>query len=115
MAIANVQLIDQLERSREEIARRADAERTLREIAARVSAILDPADVLERIVVEAARLLDSDGARIDLWDDDLGALRWAYSRSGDAMRDVPGLGPHRRAQARARRWPAWPSPSRPRS
>ena len=91
MAIATVHLIDQLERSREEIARRAEAERTLREIAARVSAILDPADVLERIVFEAARILGSDGARIDLWDEDLEALRWAYA-SGDAMREVPDWG-----------------------
>jgi PAS domain S-box-containing protein len=91
VAIATVHLIDQLERSREEIARRAEAERTLREIAARVSAILDPADVLERIVFEAARILGSDGARIDLWDEDLEALRWAYA-SGDAMREVPDWG-----------------------
>ena len=71
---------------------------TLREIAARVSAILDPADVLERIVVESARILGSDGARIDLWDEEMGALRWAYAvRRGDVRR--PGLGPDRRAQA----------------
>lgn len=88
VAIANVRLIRQIEDSREENARRADAEKTLREIAARVSAILDPADVLERIVNEAARLLESDGARIDLWDEELGALRWMYA-AGDAMRDIP--------------------------
>jgi PAS domain S-box-containing protein len=91
IAITNARLIRELEQSREENARRADTERTLREIAARVSAILDPADVLERIVTEAVRLLASDGARIDLWDDELGALRWAYS-AGDAMREVPGWG-----------------------
>ena len=91
VAIATVHLIDQLERSRAVIERRAEAERTLREIAARVSAILDPADVLERIVFEAARILGSDGARIDLWDDSMGALRWAYA-SGEAMRDVPDWG-----------------------
>ncbi len=90
-AIANVRLITALERSREETARRADAERTLREIAARVSAILDPTEVLERIVAEAARLLASDGARIDLWDEELGALRWAFA-SGSAMQDVPDWG-----------------------
>ncbi len=91
VAIANVTLIGALERSREENARRADAERTLREIAARVSAILDPAEVLDRIVVEAARLLASDGARIDLWDEGLDALRWAYS-AGDAMAEIPPWG-----------------------
>ncbi len=91
IAITNARLIRDLQESREENARRADAERTLREIAARVSAILDPTDVLERIVTEAARLLESDGARIDLWDDELGALRWAYS-AGDAMREMPEWG-----------------------
>ena len=91
VAIANVRLIAELERSREETARRADAERTLREIAVRVSSILDPTEVLDRIVLEAARLLDSDGSRIDLWDDETQSLLWAYS-AGDAMRDVPDWG-----------------------
>ena len=91
IAIANVTLIGELERSREENAQRADAERTLREIAARVSSILDPATVLTQIVAESARLLGSDGSRIDLWDERLGALRWAYS-SGEAMAEVPDWG-----------------------
>ena len=91
VAIANVRLIAELERSREENAKRADAERTLREIAVRVSSILDPTEVLDRIVVEAARLLGSDGSRIDLWDEAAGSLLWAYS-AGDAMRDVPDWG-----------------------
>ena len=88
VAIANANLIDELERSRAEVARRADSERTLREIAARVSAILDPAEVLQRIVEEAARLLDSDGARIDQYDPEIDALRWSYA-AGDAMSVVP--------------------------
>ncbi|MGH2473676.1 MAG: GAF domain-containing protein, partial [Candidatus Limnocylindrales bacterium] len=91
VTIANAHLIAELERSREENARRADAERTLRGIAARVSAILDPAEVLDRIVVEAARLLESDGARIDLWDPALDGLRWAFA-AGDAMSEVPEWG-----------------------
>ena len=91
IAITNARLIDELERSREVNAQRADAERTLREIAVRVSSILDPDTVLTRIVAESARLLGSDGARIDLWDEDLGALRWAYA-SGDAMSEVPEWG-----------------------
>ena len=111
VAIANVRLIDELERSRAEIARRADAERTLREIAARVSAILDPADVLERIVDEAARLLDSDGARIDLWDDSSWAPCAGRTPPARRWRDVPDWGQDRRPQGRARPWPAWPSPS----
>jgi GAF domain-containing protein len=87
-AIRNVHLIEELARSRGELARTADAERTLREIAARVSAILDPAEVLQRIVDETTRLLESDGARIDLYDPAIDALRWAYT-AGDAMAIVP--------------------------
>ncbi len=88
VAIANARLIEELERSRAEVARRADSERTLREIAARVSAILEPAEVLQQIVDEATRLLESDGARIDLYDPDIDALRWSYA-AGDAMAKVP--------------------------
>jgi PAS domain S-box-containing protein len=91
IAIARMRLIGELERSREENAQRAEAERTLREIAARVSSILDPATVLTQIVAESARLLGSDGARIDLWDERIGALRWAYS-TGEAMSEVPEWG-----------------------
>ena len=88
VAIANARLIDELERSRTEIARRADAERTLREIAATVSAILEPDEVLQRIVDETTRLLESDGARIDLYDPAIDALRWSYA-AGETMAVVP--------------------------
>ena len=88
VAIANARLIEELEHSRAEIARRADSERTLREIAARVSAILEPDEVLQQIVDETTRLLESDGARIDLYDPDIDALRWSYA-AGDAMAKIP--------------------------
>jgi PAS domain S-box-containing protein len=91
IAITNARLITELAESRAALASRADAERTLREIAVRVSSILDPTEVLDRIVVEAARLLGSDGSRIDLWDEETESLLWAYS-AGDAMRDVPDWG-----------------------
>ena len=86
-------------RSRTEIARRADSEQTLREIAARVSAILEPDEVLQQIVDESTRLLQSDGARIDLWDPAIEALRWSYA-AGDDHGRRPGLGEDRRPQAR---------------
>jgi PAS domain S-box-containing protein len=70
VAIANARLIDELERSRAEVARRADSERTLREIAARVSAILEPAEVLDRVVEEAKRLLGTDGAHLTRMGED---------------------------------------------
>ncbi len=88
IAIANARLIEELQRSRSEIARRADSERTLREIAARVSAILEPDEVLQQITEEAARLLESDGARIDQYDPEIDALRWSYA-AGDAMSKMP--------------------------
>ncbi|MFL5675927.1 MAG: GAF domain-containing protein [Chloroflexota bacterium] len=88
VAIANARLIEELERSRAEIARRADSERTLREIAARVSAILEPDVVLQQIVDETTRLLQSDGARIDIYDPEIDALRWSYA-AGDAMSNLP--------------------------
>ena len=88
VAIANARLIDELERSRTEIARRADSEQTLREIAARVSAILEPDEVLQQIVDESTRLLQSDGARIDLWDPAIEGLRWSYA-AGETMAVVP--------------------------
>jgi PAS domain S-box-containing protein len=91
IAITNARLITELAESREALERTAEAERTLREIAVRVSSILDPTEVLDRIVVEAARLLGSDGSRIDLWDDESESLLWAYS-AGDAMREVPDWG-----------------------
>jgi PAS domain S-box-containing protein len=77
VAIQNARLIDALGRSREEIGRRADAERSLRQIAANISAIRDPDAVLQQTVDEARRLLDSDAARIDLLDGD--TLSWAYA------------------------------------
>ena len=98
VAIANARLIEELERSRAEVARRADSERTLREIAARVSAILEPDEVLQQIVDETTRLLESDGARIDLYDPE---QRRAALVVRGGRRDVegPGLGGDGRAQA----------------
>ena len=88
IAITNARLISELAESRATLARTAETERTLREIAARMSAILDPAEVLDRIVVETARLLESDGARIDLWDKASEALHWSFA-AGDAMSERP--------------------------
>ena len=78
IAIQNARLIEELGRSREENARRADAERSLREIAARITAIREPGDLLQHVVEEAARLLDSDTAIIDLLDPVTGRIDWGY-------------------------------------
>ncbi len=74
IALRNSQLIEELERSRLELERRADAERTLREIAATITAIRDPGTVLQRAVAEAVRLLGGRGGRIDLLDTATGRL-----------------------------------------
>jgi PAS domain S-box-containing protein len=89
-AMANAELIEQLAGSRAEVERRADAERALREIGARITAVRDPAEVLQLAVDEAARLLGADGARIDLLDENDGALYWAYDATTGRR---PGLGP----------------------
>ena len=64
--MTNARLIEELDRSREEFSRQADAERALREIAARITAIRDPAELLQHVVDEAARLLGAERVRIDL-------------------------------------------------
>ncbi len=70
IALRNARLIDELARSRAEVERRAEAERTLRQIAARIAAVRDPQTVLQTIVDEAHRLLGSDGAHLTLMSDD---------------------------------------------
>ncbi|HEY8437539.1 MAG TPA: GAF domain-containing protein, partial [Candidatus Limnocylindrales bacterium] len=86
VAIQNARLIDELGRSREEISRRADAERAVREIAANISALRDTDAILQQTVDEARRLLKSTSARIDMLDDDGVTLRWAYASGEDAVR-----------------------------
>jgi PAS domain S-box-containing protein len=86
IAIQNARLIEELGRSREEIARRADTERSLREIAARITAIREPGDLLQHVVMEAARLLESDGAIIDLLDPVTGKIEWGYDSGISAER-----------------------------
>src|SRR6478735_323072 len=78
-AMANARLIEALDASRREVAARADVERTLREIAARISAATDMSAVLQLSVEEAARLMGAEGSRIDLVDPTLHQLRAAYA------------------------------------
>ena len=86
IAIQNARLIEELNRSRTEIARRAETEQSLREIAARITAIREPGDLLQHVVDEAARLLDSDGAIIDLLDPVTGTIDWGYDSGIDEER-----------------------------
>jgi len=97
VTIMNARLIEELQRSREEVARRADSERTLREIAARVSAILDPGEVLQRIVDEAARLLGIDPRNLSYYmrKHDLAADHLDAAGADASIRITVSRGPYR--------------------
>ena len=64
IAITNARLIEELKRSRVALERRAETERSLRDITARIAALTDPDEVLERVVEDAKRLLATDGAHL---------------------------------------------------
>jgi PAS domain S-box-containing protein len=78
IAIVNANLMEALARSQADVERRAEAERSLRQIATRITALREPDEVLQDVVDEARRLLRADGAVIDQYDADLDALVWAY-------------------------------------
>ena len=94
VALANARLVDRLASSQRALERTADAERALREIARRMMTIQDPAELLQDVVDEAARLLGSSGAVIDLLDPATGEVRWAHDAGiDDATRsEWQGLG-----------------------
>ena len=77
LAIANAQLIEELARSREALAARAESERTLREIGARLVSIREPGDLLQRVVDEAGRLVGAEGTILGLIGED-GLIHWRY-------------------------------------
>ena len=82
-------LMDELATSRDVIQRRAEAEKALREIAARITAIRTPGDLLQHVVDEAQRLLRADGAVIDQFNPDTERLEWAYDAGlPDAQREA---------------------------
>ena len=68
-----------------ELEHRVEAQRTLGGIAARITAIREPGDVLQETLDEAVRLLNADGGRIELMDEG-GGLRWAF---GHTAIDLP--------------------------
>jgi len=86
IAIQNARLIEELDRSGMELARRAEAEQSLREIAAEITAIREPGSLLQQVVDAARQLVDADGSVLDLIDPTRNALRWAFdSGVGDAF------------------------------
>ena len=70
IAITNARLVDRLASSQAALERSAETERTLREIAARITSIRDPDTILGLIVDEARRVLGSDGAHLTRMSED---------------------------------------------
>ncbi len=70
IAFTNARLIEELEQSQAAVARRADTERALRDITARIAALREPDVILERVVEEAMRLLGTDGAHLTRMSDE---------------------------------------------
>ena len=91
IAIRNSRLIEALERSANEIRRRAGAEQELREIATRITAIRDPAELLQQVTDAARRLLSGERSQLDIVDPATGLIRWT-SASGEGRfgGDLPG-------------------------
>jgi len=83
IAMTNARLIEELDAAREASSRQADAEKSVRQIAANISAIRDPDAVLQQTVDEARRLLDAESARIDLLDGD--TLTWAFASGASSV------------------------------
>ena len=72
-----------------------DAEQALREIGGQIIGLRHPGEVLQRSVDEAARLLDADGARIDILDEATAASTGRTTRrpaGGPASGPIAGSG-----------------------
>ena len=91
IALSNARLIEALGASREETAYRADAERALRDIAARITAIRDPQTLLQEVLDEAARLLHAERAQIDLVDPVADLAQWTYPTGTPGSRKPGGV------------------------
>ena len=107
IAITNARLIEELERSQAAVARRADTERALRDITARIAALREPEVILDRVVDEAMRLLGTDGAHLTRMAED-GTYLVPVVVAGATDADDPGLAaghalPARRRHQRPRR------------
>ena len=97
VALITARQMADLTESRAESSRRADAERSLREIAARLTAIREPSEVIQHAVDESVRLLAADQARIELDDAATGTLRAAYISAADRTVPLDDRGPRRSA------------------
>ena len=82
IALTNARLVDQLATSRGELARTAEAERTLRRIAAEVSAMRDQDEILQSVIDASVSLLGATGAMIDLMGGTGMAEAWTSQEAG---------------------------------
>ncbi|HEY5630461.1 MAG TPA: PAS domain S-box protein, partial [Candidatus Limnocylindrales bacterium] len=88
VTLANESLIAELERSREQLTRRSERERTLQELIGKLAAIRDPEALLRGVLDAAVSVSDARGAIIDRIDE-RGALHVMTARvSGDIDEDV---------------------------
>ena len=89
VAMANQRLLERVREQADELARRLDAQETLQRIAARITAIREPGEVLQTIVDSARRLLGSDGAHLTLLKPDGVNLRPTViaGETSDEIRD----------------------------
>ncbi len=77
VAIVNARLIEALDRSRQRLARRVSEEQSLREIAARLTAIHETGEILEQAVAAACRLVGGEWAEVAELDPD-GTFAWTH-------------------------------------
>lgn len=87
VAITNARLIEQLDRSRSELARQAAVERALLEITAEINAVRDPEEVLHRIAAEASGLLDTERVFINVLEEDADGPAWVWYSPTERGRD----------------------------
>jgi GAF domain-containing protein len=85
ITIRTTRLIDALGESKRALSRRASAEQALREIAARITVLREPGEILHDVVTQAGRLVGADGVILDLLDASTGNLHWAYD---DGLSDL---------------------------
>lgn len=104
IAITNARLIEELDHSRDDLARTADAERTLREIAARVSAMHDQGEILQSVIDASIRLLGGSSAIIHLLGDAGTAEAWENQETGDRVHSTAPRNPSLDDAAGVSRW-----------
>lgn len=87
VAITNARLIEQLDRSRAELARQAAVERALLEITAEINAVRDSEEVLHRIAAEASGLLDTERVFINIIEEGPDGPSWVWYSPTERGRD----------------------------